>query len=103
MDTYPAVVHAALREMSEEDRLTFEAEYQSRKKGVVPMLVATFCLVHFFFYGRVGLGLAFLVSIPLAFGVVWWVVEMFMVGYRVRAHNEALATSLARDMRIMAR
>ena len=49
METYPVVVHAALREMSEEDRLTFQADYRSRRKGLVPMLVATFCLIHFFF------------------------------------------------------
>ena len=103
MDTYPPIVQGALRGMSEEDRLTFTSEYERRKLNVLPMLVAAFFFIHFFFYGRIGLGIVFILVMVATLGLAlpWWIVEMCITGKRVRDHNETLAVNLARDMKIM--
>ena len=105
MESYPPIVQTAIREMSEDDRLTFESEYERKKLNVLPMVVAAFFLVHFFFYGRTGLGIVFILVMVCTVGLAlpWWIVELCIAGKRVREYNEALAVNLARDMRIVSR
>ena len=99
---YPPIVQSALSKMDEQQKLTFESEYARRRKKTGTMAISTIFFVHFFFYGRVGMGIFFLVCCVTVIGFVWWPVELCMVGKRVREHNGELAVNLARDLKLMA-
>ena len=65
------------------------------------MIAATLFLLHFFIYGRVGLGILYVLCCFTLIGSVWWVIELFLIGKRLNERNDELAVNLARDMRLM--
>ena len=102
MDTYSPIVQNALSKMDEAQQLAFRSEYSVQKKNLAPMVIATIFFLHFFFYGRVGLGVIYvLVCFCTIIGLVWWLIELCMVKKRVREYNGDLALNIARDMKIM--
>ena len=101
METYPPIVQSALARMDQDQRLTFQSEYNYRKKKLTPMIFATIFFLHFFFYGRVGLGVVYILVCLTVLGFVWYFVEICMIGKRMRDHNYDLAVNIARDMKIM--
>ena len=101
METYPPIVQSALAKMDETQKLTFESEYASRRKKKGTMVAATIFFIHFFLYGRIGMGILYLLALCTMVGSVWWVIELFLIGKRLDDHNRELAVNLARDMKIM--
>ena len=101
METYPPIVQSALARMDQNQRLTFQSEYNNRKKKLTPMIFATIFFLHFFFYDRVGLGVVYILVCFTVLEFVWYFVEICMIGKRMRDHNNDLAVSIARDMKIM--
>ena len=87
--------------MTEQQKLTFESEYANRRKKKGTMAVATVFFIHFFLYGRVGMGILFILACLTLIGFLWWPIELCLVGKRVREYNGELAVNLARDMKIM--
>ena len=99
--SHPTVVQLALKNMSEDQRLSFEHEFQSRKRSAFPMvLLAIFFPIQMFFLNRLGLGLVFIFTLGGLF--IWWIIEIFLTPGRVRDHNREVATEVARDLKIMA-
>lgn len=101
METYPPIVQNALGKMDEDQQLTFKSEYDKHKKTLAPMILATVFFIHFFLYGRVGLGVVYVVTMFFTIGFIWWAVEICMIGKRLRDHNDELAVNLMRDMKIL--
>ena len=97
---YPPLVQSTLSKMTEDQKMTFEAEYRRQRKDVAPyILLAIFFPIQLFCLGRLGLGLAFLLSAGgLGF---WWFIELFLTSERVKEYNDNIALSIAKDMSIM--
>ena len=100
MATYPPVVVNALRNMDEGQKLAFEAEYHRRAKSKGLLIVLAILLpIQLFLLGKVGMGILFVVT---GGGLgVWWLIEIFLTSKRVDDWNDAMATDLARDLKIM--
>jgi len=64
------------------------------------VLLAIFFPIQLFFVGKVGLGVAFLLT---AGGCgLWWIVEIFLSPKRVRDYNEEISLQIARDLKFFA-
>ncbi len=99
MDTYPPIVQGALANMAQDQQLTFQSEYARRKKSMGTMVLATVFFVHFFVYGKVGMGIVYWLT---AWGFMfWWVIELLLIGKRLNDHNNQIAMELAREMSLM--
>ena len=100
MQNFPPVVQAALAKMDDQQRLTFESEYNRRKKskGLMVFLAIVFP-IQLILLGRPGLWFAYLFT---GGGLgIWWIVEWFLTPGRVDRINGELATDIARDIKIM--
>ena len=101
MDDFSPLVQNALAKMTDDQRLAFDSEYTARKRSLGAMMaLALLFPIQLFFFGKVGLGILFWVT-AWGFGI-WWIIEVFMTPTRLREHNAAIATSIARDTRLMA-
>ncbi len=101
MEDLPPVVLASLQKMDDAQRLTFESTYHRQKvssKGLMVVLAIIFPIQHFLL-GKTGLGIAFWLT-GGGF-LVWWFIEIFLVSRRVNEYNAAIATNIARDLRLM--
>jgi hypothetical protein len=86
--------------MDEEERLTFEAELQrQQKESWVYVLLAICFPIQLALLGKWGLQIAFWLTGGGFF--VWWVIEWFLTPKRVREYNDALATDIARTIKIV--
>lgn len=99
-DALPSSVKQGLAKLSPEVQATFEEEFKRQSKSSTLMLVlAIFFPIQHFLLGRMGIGIAFLVTGGgLGF---WWIIEWFMAFPRTRTYNGDLAKSLLRDIKIM--
>lgn len=96
----PSSVTNALGKMPAEQQAVFEEEFVRKRRNTVLMLILAIIFpIHFFFEGRVGMGLLYWLTFG-GFGI-WWLVEIFLVWGRTKGFNEDMAKSLLRDMRIM--
>ena len=102
MDTFPPLVQSSLSKMDEEQRLTFQSEFDSRKKNKGAMIACTIFLIHFFVYGKVGMGIIYVpICLFTGIGLVWWLIELFLIGKRLNEYNNKVAVDLAREMKLM--
>lgn len=86
----PPVAAAAYQQLSEDQKLAFNTEYNSRKRSMALMVaLAILFPIQLFFLGRVLLGILFLIT-GGGFGV-WYVIEWFLTPGRVREYNTRLA------------
>lgn len=96
----PSMVAAALEKMPLEQAEMFAEEYLRRRRRLLGMeLLAIFFPIQLFFLGRVGLGIAFLLTGGGLY--VWWLIEIFLTPRRVRDYNLELATEIMRDIKIL--
>lgn len=96
----PSSVKNALGRMPGEQQAVFEEEYVDRRRNAVLMLLLAILFpIHFFFEGRVGLGVLYWLTLG-GFGI-WWVIEILTVWGRTKRYNQDSATALLRDMKIM--
>lgn len=96
----PSSVKNALGRMPGDQQAVFEEEYVDRRRSAVLMLLLAILFpIHFFFEGRVGLGILYW----LTFGGmgIWWFIEIVTVWGRTKRYNQDSATALLRDMKIM--
>ncbi len=100
MSKFSPVVQSSLSKMSEEEKLTFQSEYdrQKKSKGLMIALAMLFP-IQLFLLGKTGMGVLFL----LTFGgfAVWYIIEWFLTPGRVDAYNNEIATEIARNVKIM--
>lgn len=99
-DTLPSSLKQALSQMTDNQQSTFEEEYKRKMKSRVTMqLLAIFFPIQHFLMDKTGTGVLFL----LTFGGagIWWIIDVFAIGGRVRNYNEDIARTLLRDMKIM--
>ena len=101
MDTFPPLVQSSLSKMDEEQRLTFQSEYDSRKKSMGAMVACTIFFIHFFVYGRVGMGFLFILCCLTIIGFIWWPIELCLINKRLKEYNDQQAINLAREMKLM--
>ncbi len=96
----PSSVKNALGRMPREQQAVFEEEYvDKRRSGLLMLLLSILFPIHFFFEGRVGLGILYWLTIG-GFGI-WWFIEILTVWGRTKRFNQDSATALLRDMKIM--
>ena len=101
MDTYPPLVQSSLTKMTEDQKLTFQTEYEKRRKSLTLMVPTTIFFIHFFVYRRVGLGILYVLLCFTMVGFLWWPIELFLIPKRLREHNQTVATALAHEMKMM--
>lgn len=96
----PTTVKAALSKMSTEDQAMYQEQFSKKCKGSGLMLVlAIFFPIQLFLLGKTGLGIAYWLT---GGGMgIWWIIEIFITGKRVREYNEDVATKTLTDMKIM--
>ena len=96
----PTTVKSALSKMSTEDQSMFQEQFGRKCKGSGLMLIlAIFFPIQLFMLGKTGLGIAYWLT---GGGMgIWWVIEIFITGKRVREYNEDVATKTLTDMKIM--
>jgi len=81
-------------------RAVLEEEYvDKRRSGLLMLLLSILFPIHFFFEGRVGLGILYWLTLG-GFGI-WWFIEILTVWGRTKRYNQDSATALLRDMKIM--
>lgn len=96
----PSSVKNALSRMPGEQQAVFEEEYvDKRRSGILLLLLSILFPIHFFFEGRVGLGILYWLT-GWALGI-WWVIEILTVWGRTKRYNQDTAIALLRDMKIM--
>jgi len=79
---HPPIVQNALKNIDETQRLTFESEFNQRKRSKGNMIaLAIIFPIQLFLLGRVGLGLIFWLT-GGGF-LVWWIIEIFLTSSRV--------------------
>lgn len=102
MSQFSPVVQSALSKMSQEEQLTFQTEFNRRKKSKGLMVfLSLFFPIQLFLIGKVGLGFVFWFTGGGLF--LWYVIEWFLTPGRVDAYNNVIATEIARDVKIMMR
>lgn len=86
----PPVAAAAYQQLNDQQKLAFNAYYNSRKRSMALMVAFSILLpIQLFLLGRVLLGILFLIT---GGGVgVWYVVEWFLTPGRVRDYNARVA------------
>lgn len=100
LDTLPSSLKQALAQMPQDQQATFEEEYKRKMKVPMTMqLLAIFFPIQHFLMGKTGTGVFFLIT-GGGF-MVWWIVDIFTIGGRVRDYNEDIARTLLRDMKMM--
>lgn len=96
----PSSVKNALGRMPGDQQAVFEEEYVDKRRSAVLMLLLSILFpIHFFFEGRVGLGILYWLTLG-GFGI-WWFIEIVTVWGRTKRYNQDSATALLRDMKIM--
>ena len=96
----PQAAAEAAKELSDQQKSTFLADYGRRKRSTgLMMVLALLFPIQLFFLGRIGLGVLFLLT-GGGFGV-WYVVEWFLTPGRVRKYNDDLALQIVRDIKAM--
>ena len=100
METYSPIVQSALSKMTEDQKLTFESEYNAQRK-TLPLLVvlSIFFPIQHFLLGKTALGIFFWLT--LGGFSIWWFIEWFLTPKRVKDYNREMAVNLARDLKIM--
>ena len=100
LDTLPSSLKQALAQMSEQQQAMFEEEYKRKMKPPMKMqLLAIFFPIHHFLMGKTGTGILFWITLGGFW--IWWIIDMFAIGSRVRDFNEDIARTLLRDMKMM--
>lgn len=93
----PPAVRRALGRIPAKRQAAFEAAYRQKRRDTLLLgLLAIFFPIHFFFEGRIGLGLLYWLTFG-GFGL-WWLIEVITVWGRTARFNEDMATALLRDM-----
>jgi len=96
----PSSVKNALGRMPRDQQAVFEEEYvDKRRSGLLMLLLSILFPIHFFFEGRVGLGILYWLTLG-GYGI-WWFIEILTVWGRTKRYNQDSATALLRDMKIM--
>ncbi len=99
-DTLPSTIKQALASMSDAQQEMFEEEYKRKMKPPMKMqLLAIFFPIQHFLMDKAGTGVFFWLT--CGGGTIWWMIDMFAIGGRVRNFNEEIARNLVRDMKIM--
>lgn len=100
LDTLPSSLKQALAQMSEQQQAMFEEEYKRKMKPPMKMqLLAIFFPIQHFLMGKTGSGILFWITLGGFW--IWWIIDMFAIGSRVRDFNEDIARTLLRDMKMM--
>ena len=102
---------ALLKDLTEQERLLFQTEYQPAKKSATAGVLLAFFLgglgAHRFYMGQVGLGFVYLLlaSITLVTLIpitsVIALVECFLMPGRVRAYNKAQADAITTKLKAL--
>jgi len=100
LDTLPSSLKQALAQMPQDQQATFEEEYKRKMKAPMTMqLLAIFFPIQHFLMGKTGAGILFWFTLGGFW--IWWIIDWFAIGGRVRDYNEDIARTLLRDMKIM--
>jgi TM2 domain-containing membrane protein YozV len=77
---------------------TFERRFLERKKSTLVAFLLSLFSLHRFYYGQVGLGILFIISMLLVVGWVWLIYDWCTMSKRVRQMNDDLAMDLLRQV-----
>lgn len=100
LDTLPSSLKQALGQLTDAQQAMFEEEYKRKMKPPMKMqLLAIFFPIQHFLMGKTGSGILFWITLGGFW--IWWIIDMFAIGGRVRDFNEDIARTLLRDMKMM--
>ena len=100
LDTLPSSLNQALGQLTDAQQAMFEEEYKRKMKPPMKMqLLAIFFPIQHFLMGKTGSGILFWITLGGFW--IWWIIDMFTIGSRVRDFNEDIARTLLRDMKMM--
>ncbi len=89
----PPVAATAFGNLTDEQRVTFVARFNERKRSMALMVALSIIFpIQLFFLGRIGLGILFVLT-GGGFGV-WYVIEWFLTPGRVRDYNTKVASEV---------
>ena len=98
---------SALMKMSEEQQMMFSEDFKRKRKSLTSayLLLLLSPIATFIYFGKTGLLLIFLLVTLVTVGVggvIWYIVEVFLLPKRVRHYNEELAIRVLRDQKLLA-
>ena len=100
LESLSPTVQGTIANMTEQQKLAFESEYNKKAKSVGPyVFLAIVCPIQFILLGKVALQIVFTLTLGGFF--VWYIIEWFLTPKRVREYNETIATDIARNIKIM--
>lgn len=96
-----------LRDLSDQERLMFQNEFNTRRKEVSTAVLLTVFLggfgAHRFYLGNTGLGVLYIAFCWTFIPVGVALVELFLMPKRVRRHNSEVATEVVSQIKALRR
>ena len=83
-----------IKTLPEDQKDKFLNDFNREKKSVGLGYLFLWLGVHYFYYRKPGLGIAFLLSLALLVGILWFIIDMFRIPGITREYNEKVAREL---------
>jgi len=90
----PEIMKNAVNELPEKTKALFVADFEAKSKSIGLGYLSLWACVHYFYFRKPGLGIAYIVSLVLWVGILWLLADLFRVPGMVREHNEGVAREL---------
>ena len=101
MAKLPASVSHVVAQMDPTSRSAFFHEYQAKtKKLSVAYILWFFVGMHYIYFRKVGMQIAFWLSWLVIVGEIWWVVDFFRMPSLRRQYNETIAREVLQTLQI---
>jgi len=99
-DSLSSSVKFGLAKMTPQQQHAFEEDYLRKRKGIaLPYIFMILLPIHYFYVGKTGLNILFLLSGGGFF--IWWLIDLFRIPSIIGNYNTDLANDIFRDQKIM--
>jgi TM2 domain-containing membrane protein YozV len=89
------------RDMTPQQRAAFQSKYATERKSPETALILAIFGLHYFYVGKIGLGILMWISLFLVVGIVWWFIDLFRVKGIVHEFNDLKAQEVAQQVRLL--
>jgi TM2 domain-containing membrane protein YozV len=97
------VLKSAKSELSTDQRLMFDNEYEKKKKSKLTAYLLWFFLgffgVHKFYLKKVGMGILYIFTAGL--GGIGWLIDVFIMSSQINKANEAVAKDTVLEVKML--